>query len=462
MTIPLPEPEVSVALQVLAKLHREVNALRAELVETQREIAQAKSDFDETQSAKMLEANENLVMAVLRAEALAETAASDLDDLAFASRRDALLRVAIDSAHVGEWEMDLASGAIHHSLRYDMCFGHEVHQHDWNVTTFLQRVHPDDRSDVEQTLNLATQTLTDWQAVCRVTWPDDSIHWISVRGGIFKDGPHPARLLGIITEVTRIKQAEEAHHQIELLALENQRMLEAGRLKSQFISNMSHELRTPLNAIIGFSDLLRMRTITPDSPKHQEFLGHIGSSARHLLHLINDVLDLSRIESGKFDFYPESVNLQTLIYELGDVLYTALHQGELDFEVDVAADLSMLFIDPRRLKQVIYNYLSNAIKFTPRGGRVTVRGLLEDEARFKLEVEDTGIGIAASELPRLFVDFQQLDGGYTKLYQGTGLGLALTRRLVQAQGGSVGVSSVLGVGSTFYAILDRVSNQVPT
>jgi len=109
---------------------------------------------------------------------------------------------------------------------------------------------------------------------------------------------------------------------------------------------------------------------------------------------------------------------------------------------------------------VLYNYLSNAIKFTPGGGRVTVRGLVEGDDRFKLEVEDTGIGIADTDLPRLFTDFQQLDTGYSKLHQGTGLGLALTRRLVEAQGGSVGVHSVLGVGSTFHAILHQVCNRV--
>jgi len=306
MTPPRTDPEVGAALGVLAKLNRQIHALRAELVEMHHEIAQAKNSLDDTQAAKMLEANENLVMAVLRAETIAETAVSDLGDLECVSRQDALLRVAIDSAHVGEWEMDLASGVIHHSLRHDMCFGHDELQHDWNVGIFMQRVHPDDRLEVERALSLATRTSTDWQTTCRVLWPDASIHWISLRGGIFREGPEPARLLGIITDITSLKQAEASQHKVESLERENQQMHDAGKLKSQFISNMSHELRTPLNAIIGFSDLLHMGAVLPDSARHREFVGHIGTSARHLLQLINGFLDVAKTELGHSALAPSS------------------------------------------------------------------------------------------------------------------------------------------------------------
>jgi len=332
LTAPKSDPQAAEAISLVSTLHRQADGLRAELLQLRENLAQVKMEFSETQGARLVEANENLVMAVLRAETEAETAASDLDELTSSSHRDAMLRMAIDSAQIGEWELDLADGTIRHSLRHDMCFGHDERQAEWNVDILLQCIHPDDRPEFEQSLRHAMQQLTDWQTICRVVWPDASVHWISMRGGICRDDDHPPRLLGIITEITDIKLAEEAHQKLECLELENRQMLEASRLKSQFISNMSHELRTPLNAIIGFSDLLYMGAVAPDSPKQKEFLGHIGSSARHLLHLINDVLDLSKIESGKFQFYPETVDLKQLVSELAAVLHTSFQRRGLHLE----------------------------------------------------------------------------------------------------------------------------------
>lgn len=237
-------------------------------------------------------------------------------------------------------------------------------------------------------------------------------------------------------------------------------MLEASQLKSQFISHMTHELRTPLNGIIGFSNILSMEPLPGISPKHREFLSHIGNSGRHLLHMINDVLDLSRAQSGKFQFYPEAVDLRQLIAELAGVLHTVFERKALQFEAEVDPSLSKIFIDPTRLKQVLYNYISNAIKFTAAGGHVTVRAKAEGEERFRLEVEDSGIGISDDNLPQLFSDFKQLDAGACKLHQGAGLGLALTRRLVEAQGGCVGVRSTLGEGSVFHVVLNRIYREM--
>ena len=259
----------------------------------------------------------------------------------------------------------------------------------------------------------------------------------------------------------RTMQAQ--HHQADASRIrspqlegENRRIQETSRLKSQFLANMSHELRTPLNAVIGFADLLHSGAVRPESPQHQAFLGHIGTSGRHLLRLINDVLDLSKVESGKFEFFPEPLNLAVLVTEVIEILHAEIQRKHLLISADVAPALEQLVLDPARLKQVLYNYLSNAIKFTPDEGSVTVRARAEDAAHFRLEVEDTGIGIAASDLPRLFTEYQQLDSGYAKQHQGAGLGLALTRRLVEAQHGSVGVRSTPGVGSVFHLVLNRV------
>ena len=249
--------------------------------------------------------------------------------------------------------------------------------------------------------------------------------------------------------------ADASKHKALELESENRQIQEANRLKSQFLANMSHELRTPLTAIIGFADLLRMGVVPPDAPQHATFLGHIGTSGRHLLRLINDVLDLSKVESGKFEFFPESFDLGALVKEVQDILQTQIQRKHLRVVADIEPSIRNLMLDPARLKQVLYNYLSNAIKFTPEGGLITVRARASGARHFRMEVEDTGIGIAPLDLPRLFTAYQQLDAGPTKKYEGSGLGLALTRRLVAAQGGSVGVRSTLGVGSVFHLVLNR-------
>ena len=184
--------------------------------------------------------------------------------------------------------------------------------------------------------------------------------------------------------------------------------------------------------------------------------GRWADQARHLLRLINDVLDLSKVESGKLEFFPESLDLADLVQGIKDVLLTEFQIKRLRVITDVDADLGPLVLDPLRLKQVLYNYLSNAIKFTPVGGLITVRACAVGAHHFRLEVEDTGVGIAARDMVRLFTAYQQLDAGSTRQHQGAGLGLALTRRMVMAQGGSVGVRSTPGQGSVFHLVLNVV------
>jgi signal transduction histidine kinase len=227
------------------------------------------------------------------------------------------------------------------------------------------------------------------------------------------------------------------------------------RFKSQFLANMSHELRTPLNAIIGFSELL----IDDESPtalsaQQKEHIGYVLESGRHLLSLINDVLDLSRIEAGRIELHPEWVSPRALINSARDISRPlALKQGvSLDFET--AAELRQIFVDPVRIKQVIYNLLSNAIKFTPRGGAVRFTAL-DSPNGLSLAVSDTGVGIRAEDLPRLFREFERIEPAAGPRPEGTGLGLALTRRLVDLHGGTISVKSDPGKGSTFTVELPR-------
>ena len=264
---------------------------------------------------------------------------------------------------------------------------------------------------------------------------------------------------------TRALLAETQRQAAELLdarqGLEQKadELARASSVKSQFLANMSHELRTPLNAILGFSELLYDGAVPSDSPQHKEFVGDILTSGRHLLQLINDVLDLSKVEAGKLEFHPEKLQLSKTVSEVLGILRTTAANARVKIEPVLDSSVDAVVLDPARLKQVLYNLLSNAIKFTPEGGHVTVRTSAVGTDHLRVEVQDTGIGIDAEGLRRLFGEFQQLVGDGKKR-GGTGLGLALTKRLVEAQGGTVGVHSVVGVGSTFHAILPRTQRRV--
>ena len=279
-----------------------------------------------------------------------------------------------------------------------------------------------------------------------------------------KDGSRVPILVGVamlsdteciafVLDISERRRLEELRARSAELETQNQRIQESNRLKSEFLANMSHELRTPLNSIIGFAELLHAGEVPADSPEHKEFLGDILNSGRHLLQLINDVLDLAKVEAGKLEFRAETVELGVLTAEVVAVVRSMAASKQI--RVDIASDptIDRVTLDPARLKQVLYNYLSNAIKFTNEGGHVRVRVRREGTQMFRVEVEDDGIGIAESDLGRLFVEFQQLDAGAAKRHSGTGLGLALTKRIVEAQGGSVGVRSTPGRGSVFTVVL---------
>jgi PAS domain S-box-containing protein len=273
-----------------------------------------------------------------------------------------------------------------------------------------------------------------------------------------------------LLDVTERNLAEVAARKVAQYAMELRnkneqlaRALDAARAateaKSRFLAAVSHELRTPLNGIIGFSELMHDAKLGPVTVEHKEVLGDILTSARHLLQLINDILDLSKVEAGRMEFRAESTRIETLVFEVCDVMRPLAEKKRIELAVEIAPDLTAV-LDPSRFKQVLYNYLSNAVKFTPLGGKVAVRVAREENSTFRLEVEDTGPGIAPQEIALLFQEFQQLSGNSSS-EQGTGLGLALTRHIVQAQGGSVAVRSVLGSGSVFSVLLPLVTKSAP-
>jgi signal transduction histidine kinase len=282
---------------------------------------------------------------------------------------------------------------------------------------------------------------------------DGELLWVDLRGMAFPGAQGES--MWLMLDITRQRHAESTRVEAARLGAENAQMREASRLKNLFIANMQHELRTPLNAVIGLAQMLESGMVRSDSPKHRQYLGQISSSGRHLLQLIDEVLDVAAIESGKLRFEPASVDLGRLAQEVVDIVQPEAEAKQIRISSVVEAGLDGIEIDALRLKQVIANYLSNAVKFSHAGGQVDLRLLAEGPLHFRIEVEDCGIGIADEDLPRLFTEFQQLSTGLTKLYPGTGLGLALTRRLVRAQGGDVGVRSRIGAGSVFHAVLPR-------
>ena len=253
------------------------------------------------------------------------------------------------------------------------------------------------------------------------------------------------------------RKLEEARRRAELEE-QNRHIQEATRLKSEFLANMSHELRTPLNGIIGFSEFLIDEKPGPVNAKQKEYLNDVLNSGRHLLQLINDVLDLAKVEAGKMELVIETFPLRTVISEVTSVVRPMIKEKRLTLEVEIGDRLDNITLDQQKLKQILYNLLSNAVKFTNEGGRIQVIASALDARTARIRVCDTGIGIRKDDLNKLFIEFQQLDAGSDRQFQGTGLGLALTKRIVELLKGTIDVQSEPGVGSTFTVTFPRNYN----
>jgi signal transduction histidine kinase len=248
-------------------------------------------------------------------------------------------------------------------------------------------------------------------------------------------------------------QQKEQLAEIELQKREvevaNTQIREISRHKSEFLANMSHELRTPLNAILGFSEILKDNLVGDLSPQQrQECLENIHTSGRHLLELVNDVLDLSKVEAGRMELAYETFTVSAAFREVRNVIRSLSERRDLTLSDDIQPGDLEVRADKSKFKQVMYNLLSNAIKFTPPGGKVWVHARTADP-ELVVEVGDTGVGIAPEHQELIFTEFFQVDSEATRQSQGTGLGLSLTRRLVQLHGGTITVESGRGAGSVF-------------
>lgn len=261
--------------------------------------------------------------------------------------------------------------------------------------------------------------------------------------------------------LTNLQQSESQLRSINVsldmklgeLAESNLALYESNRLKSEFLANVSHELRTPLNSILGFADLLKDGSPVSGDPKSLRYLHNIIASGKNLLALITDLLDLAKIEAGRMEVRSEPLSLSDLFEGLLTILRPLAEKKELTIVPFIGRDVPILQSDPGKVQQILYNFLSNAIKFSPEKGQIDLRAERHEEECVKIAVMDRGPGIEADKQALIFEKFRQIDGSVTRQHGGTGLGLAISKELTTLLGGSIGVMSRPGEGATFWVIL---------
>jgi PAS domain S-box-containing protein len=288
---------------------------------------------------------------------------------------------------------------------------------------------------------------------------DASEIWVLVSNSpIFDESGQYIGALAMVTDITYRKQAEDKlQESYQKLAQTNEELIRATRLKDEFLANMSHELRTPLNAILGMCEILQEEAFGPINKQQQKALSTIERSGNHLLALINDILDLAKIEAGKIELDCSLVTIEYLCESSITIIKQQAFQKQIELKVDITPNLPSLMVDERRIRQVLLNLLNNAVKFTNSQGKVTLTVTQErawgpspyEGNVIRFAIKDTGIGIAPENLAKLFQPFSQVDSALNRQYSGTGLGLSLVKRIVEMHGGKVSVESELGMGSCF-------------
>ncbi len=259
---------------------------------------------------------------------------------------------------------------------------------------------------------------------------------------LFDENGNPERFQGTTRDITERKKVEE-------LRIENARLASVSKIKSEFLANMSHELRTPLNSILGFSDLLKLSYHGELNEKQGEFVGNIHTSGEFLLNLINDILDLSKVEAGKIELFIEKISLSETVNETLDLMTEKAMDHNVILKVELDHETDFIEADKIRVKQILFNLLGNAVKFSKEnGGEVTVT-VKKAGSMAQVSISDTGIGIKEEDMGKLFNEFLQIDSGISREYEGTGLGLVISKKLVELQGGTITAKSKYGEGSTF-------------
>jgi signal transduction histidine kinase len=336
-----------------------------------------------------------------------------------------------------------------------------------DAATVEKSIVPEDHDRLRAAITLSRERLTPFEVtVRRKHRSTGEVRWSLLRSTPTRNADGSTAWDGIELDITERQRAEEAIResraklaertvQLERTAAElearNREVERVNRMKTEFLTRISHELRTPLNAIIGYSDLLGEQSAGPLSPPYPRFIANIQEGASHLLAMVNDLLDISRIEAGRLDLNLEAFTLAKALEEVLSVVTPLAGIKNIAIDNQVPAGTSIR-ADRTRVKQVLYNLLSNAVKFTPENGRVWIaEATREDTADFC--VGDAGIGIPESELEAVFDEFHRVGGPSGSAVEGTGLGLAITRRLVELHGGTIRVESTIGQGSRFIVSL---------
>jgi signal transduction histidine kinase len=236
----------------------------------------------------------------------------------------------------------------------------------------------------------------------------------------------------------------------------------ANRTKSEFLANMSHELRTPLNAVIGFSEMIKVEMFGPVSERYRGYATDIFNSGSHLLELINEILDLSKLEAGQFELTEEDVDLAEMILACLHLVEAQAQKSKIRISTALDPEVRLIRADDRRMRQILINLLSNAVKFTPEGGKIRVSSFLKNDG-LAIEVSDTGIGIAAEDMAKVMTSFGQVESKISRKYEGSGLGLPLAKHLVELHGGTMTIESQVDVGTTVTIVLpsDRIVHRAP-
>ena len=378
------------------------------------------------------------------------------------------LSLVLEASNTGIWDYDVVNDTAYYSPRWKAILGYADDEIGDSRDEWKKRLHPDEKEEVVRKFDdYIAHPDGLFTLEYRLRRKDGSYCWVSDRSAALTDNQGKTyRILGSIADITERKLAEEALREardsLEIKVAErtrelekaNEKLKELDRLKSMFLASMSHELRTPLNSIIGFTGLLLMGLAGELNDEQKKQLTLVKNSAKHLLNLINDILDISKIEAGRIDLDISEFSLNELIDEVFDEASSLLVDKSIRLEKDLDQDLKMTS-DRRRVKQILINLVSNAIKFTDEGFvRIQAKYLSSDKVQ--ISVADTGIGIKEEDLGRLFQPFQQLDMSPSKKYEGTGLGLHLCHRLTELLGGSITASSEFGKGSVFTVTLARV------
>lgn len=363
-------------------------------------------------------------------------------------RNEARLSAAQRIAKLGSWTWNLKTGNIDFSDEAARMLGLPAGNNTLPYQEYLERVPADEKKSVKKLFKDTIFQKISGSLDHEIMLPDRKI--ITVQQQTQLDLQHAGQILGTVQNITQRKAEEE-----ELRRAKEQAEI-ASRTKSEFLANMSHELRTPLNAIIGFSNMiLQMESLEEVLPKHLEYTADIRDSGNHLLSVINDILDLSKIESGKFELNDQEVDITRIIEASNRIVAERAMNAGVKTILNLADDLPCVLADERSLKQVMLNLLSNAVKFTEEGGSITISTSVEPDGTVQISVQDTGVGMNPKDIPKAMSPFQQVDSSLSRKHQGTGLGLPLSKTLIELHGGLFDITSQKDVGTKITLTLPK-------